>query len=100
MGVFAGMYGEVHVPPGSLGELTQRVLTVVQQGGMMNEETVKMFGKKISLIEPAKLDRNGQLSYNYNYFEDDIWETAGYDSRTGEVWSNKVGSAESKCWPG
>lgn len=50
MGTFAGYYGSKHIPKDKRDEFTGRVLKILEQGGMMQFETVNMFGRNIELM--------------------------------------------------
>ena len=75
-------------------DFTEKMLKLLNYGGMMNFEVVNMFGIELGLIKQVELDENGRAFFHYNYFEDDIWEDAGYNSNTGKFFTNKVGVKE------
>ncbi len=77
-----------------LEEHRQQVEKVLQYGGMMKLEEVKLFNKELYLITPVRLEKDKNTSFHFNYFEDDFWETAGYDAETGRLYSGKIGSLE------
>ena len=55
-------------------------------------EEVSMFGKKIYLMKPLQIQPGQEsLTFCYNYFENDIWETAGYRPGSCRFYTNKVG---------
>lgn len=92
MGTYLGYYGDRTIPEDKREEFTRRVLTILEQGGMMDLEEVSMFGKKIWLMKPLQI-QSGQesLTFCYNYFENDIWETGGYRPGSCRFYTNKVG---------
>ena len=47
MGKYLGYFGNRTTPEDKREEFTRRVLTILDQGGMMDLEEVSMFGKKI-----------------------------------------------------
>ena len=50
MGTYLGYFGDRTIQEGKREEFTQRVLTILNQGGMMDLEEVSMSGKKIWLM--------------------------------------------------
>lgn len=92
MGTFAGLYREPEagIPDEKIEEFKARVEMLFQAGGMMEVESVSLFGKDIVTIRKAFMDEDG-MDFIYNYFEDDFWENAGCDGDNGYVWSNKIG---------
>lgn len=92
MGTYLGYFGDRTIPEDKREEFTRRVLTILNQGGMVDLEEVSMFGKKIWLMKPLQI-RPGQetITFCYNYFENDIWETAGYRPDACRFYTNKVG---------
>ena len=94
MGTFAGYTGGMDIPEEERDNFTEKVLKLLNYGGMMNFEVINMFGIELGLIKEVELDENGLASFHYNYFEDDVWEDAGYNSNTGKFFTNKVGIKE------
>lgn len=94
MGVFAEYVGNRNIPEDKRTEFTERVLEILRQGGMMKLDQVAIYNKKIGLLQPPMLNREGEVEFRYNYFEDDAWEVAGYCSQQNHFWSNKIGSLE------
>ena len=92
MGTYLGYYGDRTIPENKREEFTRRVLTILNQGGMMDLEEVSMFGKKIWLMKPLQIQPGREsITFCYNYFENDIWETAGYRPGSCRFYTNKVG---------
>ena len=92
MGTYLGYFGDRTIPVDKREEFTRRVLTILDQGGMMDLEEVSMFGKKIWLLKPLRIQPGQEsLTFCYNYFENDIWETAGYRPGSCRFYTNKVG---------
>ena len=92
MGTYLGYFGDRTIPANRQEEFTRRVLTILDQGGMMDLEEVSMFGKKIWLMKPLQIQPGQEsLTFCYNYFENDIWETAGYHPDACRFYTNKVG---------
>lgn len=91
MGTFLGYYGDMTIPETRREEFSRRVLTILDQGGMMELEEVCMFGKKICLLKPLHIQQDKPAAWIYNYFENDFWEDAGYWPETCRFCTNKVG---------
>lgn len=94
MGTYAGYTGGMDIPEEERDNFTEKMLKLLNYGGMMNFEVINMFGIELGLIKEIELDENGRASFHYNYFEDDVWEDAGYNSNTGKLFTNKVGIKE------
>mgnify|MGYP001184799670 CR=1 FL=1 len=92
MGTFLGYFGDITIPEDKQEEFTQRVLTILDQGGMMELEEVCIFGKQVWLMKPLQIQPGEeQVLFQYNYFENDFWETAGYRPETCSFFTGKVG---------
>ena len=89
MGTFLDCVGKPHIPEDQQEEFQQRMLRLFREGGMMCDESVEMFGKKITLLYTPELREDGRLWFNYNYYENDCWEDAGINA--DHIFSNKVG---------
>ena len=94
MGTFAGYTGGMDILEEERDDFTQKILKLLNYSGMMNFEVVNMFGMELGLIKEVELDEKGMAYFHYNYFEDDVWEDAGYNSKTGKFFTNKVGIKE------
>ena len=94
MGTFADYSGEMTIPPHLRKEFTERMMKILHYGGMMNINKVDMFNSEIYLLSPLTLSKNNDVAFYYNYFEDDSWESAGYNAKKCVFWSNKVGGRE------
>ena len=92
MGTFVGLYSdeEAYIPDDRLEEFEERLEKVLWAGGMMSVEKVSMFGIDTAVLQKVKRQENGDMEFWYNYFEQDSWESAGYDSEKRRVWSGKV----------
>lgn len=92
MGTYLGYFGDRTIPEDRREEFTRRVLTILDQGGMMDFEEVQMFGRKLWLLTPPRLwPGRESITFCYNYFENEIWETGGYRPDTCCFYTNKVG---------
>ncbi len=56
-------------------------------------EQVQLCGINAVTIKKATMHDYG-MDFYYNYFEDDCWENAGFSSKSGNVWSGKIGWRE------
>ena len=92
MGTYLDYFGDPTIPEEKREEFTQRVLTILDQGGMLDLEDVSLFGKRIWLLKPPQdLPGKDIIPFCYNYFEQDSWESAGYEPVTCRFHTNKVG---------
>ena len=94
MGVFASYDGNIEIPAPLRTEFNQRMLKLLNLGGMMQIEKVSMFGKEILLLKPLSLSEKNEVSFYFNYFEDDSWETACFYADDSSLWSGKIGNLE------
>ena len=79
MGTFGGYYGNCHIDDEKKEVFNEQMAKILNYGGMMDYEEVKIYGQKIGLLKPFALNGNASTCFFYNYFEDDSWETAKYD---------------------
>ena len=92
MGTFLGYFGDQTIPQDKREEFTQRVLTILDQGGMLDLADVSLFGKRVWLLKPPQaLPGKDTILLCYNYFEQDTWETGSYDPTSCSFHTNKVG---------
>lgn len=92
MGTFLGYFGDQTIPEDKREEFTQRVLTILDQGGMLDLEDVSLFGKRVWLLKPPQaLPGKDTILFCHNYFEQDTWETGSYDPTSCSFHTNKVG---------
>ena len=94
MGTYATYCGRIQIPDEKKQEFNKSMIKLLQLGGMVNFSKVNLYDKEIKLIYPVELDKEGKCRFHYNYFEDASWETAGFDSNTNKLWSEKIGSYE------
>lgn len=94
MGVFGGYTGSMRIAEEEKETFGRQVAKILNYGGMMQFEQVSMYGRKLELLKPIELYPGGTVHFHYNYFEDDAWETAGFDAEDMHFWSEKIGSAE------
>ena len=55
MGTYLDYFGDRTIPEDKREEFTRKILTILNQGGMMDLEEVSMFGKKIWLLKPLQI---------------------------------------------
>lgn len=91
MGNYLYFCGEMKVPEERLPELTERMMNLFEQGGMMKAEEISLFGMEVVLLCPVEPDEDQRVLLSYNYFDDDGWETAAYDLKTGKLGSGRIG---------
>lgn len=91
MGTFAWTRGTLTVPEEKKAELREREYELFCRGGLCAFEEVALYGKKLYLLTPPEVKENGNFYAWHSYFEDDSWETAGFNAVGSYVWSNKLG---------
>ena len=93
MGSFVSTVGDYSIPQDKQKEFQERVLHVMNIGGMMRLGEVRIYDKSVYLlIKASELDDECHSYWaSYNYFEDDMWEDAGYNPIKHYVFSNKLG---------
>ena len=69
------------------------ILKMLDAGGMMQIESVKNNNHELYVLSKPEKDQNNRILWNFNYFEDDMWETASLDCKDLQIYSNKVGNA-------
>ena len=94
MGVFGGYSGNIKISEENKEIFVKHMVKLLNFGGMMGFEVVKMYGHEMGLLKPVEIFPGGAVKFHYNYFEDDSWEPAGFDGDSCKLWSNKIGSAE------
>lgn len=94
MGVFGEYIGDASIPEDKKDIFIKHMGRLLNVGGMMDIEKVSMFGENIYLLKPVEIESGREVCFHYNYFEDEGWESAGFDAKNCELWSNKIGSRE------
>lgn len=94
MGTFGGYSGSKLIPEEKRGLFSQQMLKILNYGGMMNFEAVQLYGQEIGLLKPIEINARENIWFHYNYFEDNFWETAGFQIDSCRLWSGKIGNAE------
>ncbi|MBQ7919325.1 MAG: hypothetical protein IJ324_05235 [Lachnospiraceae bacterium] len=94
MGTFGGYYGNCHIDDEKKEVFNEQMAKILNYGGMMDHEEVKIYGQEICLLNPFALREKGYINFYYNYFEDNSWETASYEPEKTSLWTEKIGYAE------
>ncbi len=94
MGIFGGYTGSMYIPEEKKDEFAGQVAKILNYGGMMQFESISMYGHDMALLKPIELYPGGKVYFHFNYFEDDVWETAGFDAADGYFHSEKIGGRE------
>ena len=90
MGTYGYYTGSMDIPEERREEFFRQVVKLANYGGMMDYERVSLYGYDMALLKPVEICREGRVYFDYNYFEDDIWETAGYDPSRTCFYSGKI----------
>lgn len=91
MGTYANVFsGGGSIPENKREKFSKRLESLFQAGGMMEIESVQLYGKTVRIIRKAAMHEYG-MRFSYNYFEDSIWEMAGFDKAACRVTSGKIG---------
>lgn len=94
MGTFASYNGNMDIPEEKRKIFTEQMLKILNYGGMLQFEKVNIYGKQIALIKPPEPDEDGNVEFHYNYFEDDAWESAQFNTKDATLYTGKIGSDE------
>ena len=94
MGTFGCYTGNMRIAEEKRDEFTKNIMKLLNYGGMMQFDKVHIYGKEIILIKPVELNQEGEAYFHFNYFEDDVWESAGYKIANTNFFSGKIGWKE------
>lgn len=94
MGSFGEYSGAYQIPEEKRELFSEQMIKILNYGGMMEFDAVSMYGHELGLLKPVHCYPGGEINFHYNYFEDEPWESAGYDSHNTYLWSYKIGSDE------
>ena len=94
MGTFGSYKGSCRIDKDKKSAFDEQMGKVLNYGGMMSFEQVNIYGYSMGLLRPFEVHPGECSNFHFNYFEDSSWETAGYDAKMTELYSNKIGSAE------
>jgi hypothetical protein len=67
--------------------IKENILKMLDAGGMMQIESVKNNNHELYVLSKPEKDQNNRILWNYNYFEDDMWETASLDCKDLQIYS-------------
>lgn len=70
-------------------EFCNRITELFYYGGMFQRKNYTLFGDRYTVIKRACMNEH-EIYFDYNYFEDDLHETAGFDKDSFRVFSGKV----------
>lgn len=92
MGTFADIFKaeDSTIPEDKRQEFAKRVEKIFRAGGMMGLGCAELCGRRIDLLKELEME-DGKFFTYYNYFENDTWESAGFDEKNCKLWSNKIG---------
>ena len=96
MGTYVWYSGAADYPLEKRKRIKENILKMLDAGGMMQIESVKNNNHELYVLSKPEKDQNNRILWNYNYFEDDMWETASLDCKDLQIYSNKVGNEEYK----
>lgn len=94
MGSFAYYQGNNNILAEKRSLFASQMCRILNLGGMMRTDDVKMFGHTITLLQPIPQIKEGKFHFYYNYFEDRPWESVGFDATDCDLWSEKIGDHE------
>ncbi|MCM1040104.1 MAG: hypothetical protein NC434_12355, partial [Ruminococcus sp.] len=94
MGTFGSYMGNINIPKQKREKFARQVIKILNYGGMMQFERISMYGHDMALLKPVGLYPGGKVDFHFNYFEDDSWESAGFDADKGYFYSGKIGGRE------
>lgn len=96
MGKYVWYSGAADYPLEKRKRIKENILKMLDAGGMMQIESIKNNNHELYVLSKPEKDQNNRILWNYNYFEDDMWETASLDCKDLQIYSNKVGNEEYK----
>lgn len=94
MGTYVDYDGAMKIPEDKREEFLSRVQKAINLGGIMDVETVSIYGKKLFLLKPVEISKDTSTILDFSYFEDDRWEPAAFNSKEMKLYSEKIGTRE------
>ena len=91
MGVFSYYLGKPDIPEEDRAEYGRQALAMLRAGGMMSVDRVHLYGKELCLLFPPELNDKGEASSNYNYLDNESWESWWLSAASGAFGSGKIG---------
>lgn len=92
MGTFAHYPETMTVPANKQEEFNERMLKILEQGGMMAAEPVSFCGRRILVIHPPAPDSVSKAAFCFNYFEDAFFDRAEFDCAASRLHTGDIGS--------
>ena len=96
MGTYVWYSGAADYPLEKRKRIKENILKILDAGGMMQIGTIKNNNHELYVLSKPEKDQNNRILWNFNYFEDDMWETASLDCKDLQIYSKKVGNEEYK----
>ncbi|MFR7591680.1 MAG: hypothetical protein ACLUVC_09570 [Longibaculum sp.] len=94
MGAFIGIYSDgCQIIKGKEEEFKERIKHLFYAGGMMDCVYIPWKNDRYITLLKEMGKEDDCLMFDYNYFEDSQWETAGFNEKDLKVFSNKVGNS-------
>lgn len=95
MGSFCSLIksSNADIPETKREEFLHRIGELFYRGGMFDWDYYILFGEEYLVLKRAT-PHEQRISFNYNYFEDDFHEEAGFNMDNNRVWSGKVDTGD------
>lgn len=77
--------GDMTVPAEKRAEFTERVLKIMDQGGLMGLEKVQLCGRELRLLTPPGVDAGNNVCVNFSYFEYEKYDEVYYNADTARM---------------
>lgn len=91
MGTFISYYGDMEIQEDKKEEFSERIMTILREGGMMEIERVYLFGEEIYLLDSLNFNEDGKCIFDYSYMNDEMSEEGCFEKETCELVTEKVG---------
>ena len=93
MGTFIHHIGTLSIPPEKMTAFLTDAAVVADQGGLMAQNIIYVFGRQIVLLSFPDFSNSDEqyIDFDYSYFENDTWENAGIYRKNGTPYSGKIG---------
>ena len=93
MGIFIHHIGTLSIPPEKMTAFLTDAAVVAEQGGLMAQNIIYVFGRQIALLSFPDFSNTDEqyIDFDYSYFEKDTWENAGIYRKNGAPYSGKIG---------
>ena len=92
--MYADYLGERYVPVDKRQDFIRDLMKILNYGGMTILEKVCLYGKEICLLKPFEIHEMETVAFHYNYFEDNSWDWAKFDTKNIELYSKEIGTSE------